>query len=140
MRVIVTGGRDKTSREDREMVFRGLDYYHNTIGITLVIEGGEKRGIDHWAEQWADSRDVHHVKEEADWNNIDAPGAVVRSRTFGSVTKEYNAKAGPDRNQRMIDDYNPDACIHFPGGDGTHNMIELSIKAGLTIYDGVDLE
>lgn len=34
----------------------------------------------------------------ADWDNLKTPGAIIRYRSDGTP---YNAKAGPDRNERM---------------------------------------
>lgn len=47
--------------------------------------------------------------------------------------RPYNAKAGPDRNQRMIDEGRPGLVIAFPGGDGTADMIHRAQEAGIEV-------
>ena len=40
-------------------------------------------------------------------------------------------KAGPIRNQRMLDDGKPDLGIAFPGGRGTADMVRRAREAGV---------
>lgn len=48
--------------------------------------------------------------------------------------RPYNAKAGPDRNQRMIDEGRPDLVVAFPGGRGTADMIRRATEAGIEVF------
>jgi hypothetical protein len=52
MRVLVTGGRDFSSYEDRMWLYAGLSLLHSMSPMTEVIEGGA-HGFDHHAMNWA---------------------------------------------------------------------------------------
>ena len=41
--------------------------------------------------------------------------------------------AGPIRNRRMLKEGQPDLVIAFPGGKGTKDMVDISIKAGVQV-------
>ena len=126
MRIVVTGGRDF---KDRDFAWSRLDTIHGTKQITSLVHG-DATGLDRIAKQWAIARGVVPIDCRADWDNVNAPGAVVRTNKWG---KKYNVKAGPDRNQRMIDDYKPDAAVVFAGGNGTADMTARIIKAKIPI-------
>lgn len=120
MRAIVCGGRDFT---DGATFFRAMDRIHSERKIEAIIEGGQRTrdaqgavvgGADFWAYMWATSRQIPHIREDADWNR------------FGRA-------AGPIRNRAMIEKHNPNACITFPGGAGTANMIRQSYECGLEV-------
>jgi hypothetical protein len=64
---------------------------------------GGARNVDTFAEEWAMSRGVPFERFDADWNR------------FGN-------RAGPIRNQEMIDEFKPDVGLVFPGGPGTADM------------------
>jgi len=42
-------------------------------------------------------------------------------------------KAGPLRNQRMIDEGRPDLVVAFPGGKGTADMVRRAEAAGVKV-------
>ena len=46
-------------------------------------------------------------------------------------------KAGPIRNQRMLDDGKPDLVIAFSGGKGTAGMMAIARRAGVKIIQPV---
>jgi hypothetical protein len=113
--VVATGGRDY---RDKDHVYRTLDKIHRLRNIRLLVEGGAF-GADHHAQCWARERGVPFKTEYAKWNDISHPDAVVRTRKNGT---QYNVLAGFWRNQKMMDDYNPDVVVVFPGGSGTADM------------------
>lgn len=137
MIVIVCGGRTFT---DEKGLYREMDKIHAETPITLVVEGGQRTrkrgqptgGADYWAFMWASSRNVAVVREDADWNNLDVPDAQPIRRDDGTF---YNKNAGRQRNQRMIDKYNPAAVIALPGGNGTANMKHLARAAGIKVIE-----
>ena len=64
----------------------------------VVVEGGAP-GTDALAKRFAESIDgLRHRQFPAEWNNLEAPGAVIRHTRDG---RAYNAKAGHDRNLAM---------------------------------------
>jgi hypothetical protein len=56
----------------------------------------------------------------------------MRSRR-ASGTKS-GKKAGPLRNQRMLDEGRPDLVVAFPGGGGTEDM-RCAVKAGVSVHE-----
>ena len=128
MRVIVYGGRwygrhaeeiglslaefeiaRERDRREKVHLYTVLD----SIGITELCEGGA-RGADALAGRWASERGVKHVTFKADWFR-------------------YGRGAGGIRNQRMIDEFGPDAGVPFPGGSGTADMTRRLQNAGIPI-------
>jgi hypothetical protein len=101
-------------------VWSTLDNYHGAYGISLLILGGA-RGIDKHAQDWAIDRRVSHMVLYADWD----------------AAPRY---AGPLRNQRMIDEGRPHACIAFAGGRGTKDMRTRCRKAGVPVLKIVNRE
>lgn len=127
MRVIICGGR---GFRDRRLAFQSLDKIHDRIGITMVIEGGQRifegrrpvGGADYWGEQWAISCGIPVQTVPADW------------RRWGSA-------AGPIRNDEMLRVWKPDAVVAFEGGPGTADMVDRALRANKRVYrvgrDGV---
>lgn len=108
MRVVVFGGRGFT---DRRMAYIVLDRLHATRGFTTVIHG-DYRGADWLARDWARAHEIPDEPYAAEW-------------------KRYRGRAGPLRNQRMIDEGRPDFAVEFPGGAGTTDMRTRCILAGI---------
>jgi hypothetical protein len=52
---------------------------------------------------------------------------------FPALWKTYGRRAGPMRNQQMIDEGKPGMVIAFPGGRGTADMIERARKANIPV-------
>src|SRR5690348_16842040 len=109
-RVLVCGGRDYV---DRDALYAALDRLHSEHRFTILIAGGA-RGADTLAAQWAEDRGIPTEVYMADWQG-------------------QGRKAGPIRNQRMLDDGHPDLVVAFPGGKGTAGMMALSRKAGIEV-------
>lgn len=107
MRVLVCGGRNF---RDRNILFAELDRLHADWGpFKSVIQGGAD-GADRLAKTWAEERGIECVTFPADW-------------------KKHGKRAGPLRNQQMIDEGKPDFAVSFPGGAGTHDMMTRITKA-----------
>jgi predicted Rossmann-fold nucleotide-binding protein len=111
MRVLVCGGRDY---RNVSAVRHALDVLHARRGITLIIEGGAT-GADQLAREWAQRRCIEFKTFDADW-------------------KALGKRAGPLRNQRMINEGKPDGAVAFPGGRGTADMIRRAEAAGLKVW------
>ena len=111
MRVLVFGGRDYG---DRQRVFRALDALHAKHGVSLVIHGGA-RGADSLGGQWAQERWVPVKVFMADWST-------------------HGKRAGPLRNQQMLDEGKLDSAVGFPGGVGTADMARRLAKAGVKAW------
>lgn len=110
-RLLITGGRDY---RDAATVNRALDRVLAERGIAVLIHGAA-RGADTLAAEWAASRGVPVEAYPARWE------------TDGR-------KAGPLRNQRMLDEGKPTACVAFPGGTGTADMVRRCEAAGVPVW------
>lgn len=121
--MLVTGGRDYANEA---FVFETLDAFNTSWPITLIVHGAAK-GADSLAAAWADLHRIPHTKDrfKALWSDLGAPGARIMAGKFGS----YNANAGKDRNQRMLDEEKPEVVIAFPGGHGTADMVARAERA-----------
>ena len=108
MRVLVCGGR---AYADRQALYDVLDKLHSLHKIETVIAGGAK-GADSLAEGWARERGVPTEVYQADWAGL-------------------GRKAGPIRNQRMLDERVPQLVVAFPGGRGTADMTSRARKVGI---------
>ena len=127
MRVLVCGGRDYNDHDavfgflDNFCVDNGLRYECDEYGNWLpkdivIIHGACPTGADSLADQWAVVNWVQFVEFRADW-------------------KTYGNKAGPIRNQRMIDEGKPDIVIGFPGGRGTADMLRRARAANIKVVE-----
>lgn len=114
MRILVFGGRDYS---DRGAVYRALDRLHEKRGISAVIHGAA-RGADSLGGEWARARDVAELPFPADWSGL-------------------GRKAGPIRNQQMLDEGKPDGAVAFPGGRGTADMRGRCEAAGIKVWEPV---
>lgn len=106
--VLVCGGRDFT---DKEYLFLKLDEFVKTLkGKDVIVIHGNAKGADSLAAEWALERMQAIVSYPADWDS-------------------YGKAAGAIRNQKMLDEGQPDVVIAFAGGKGTADMIERTKKA-----------
>jgi len=125
MKVGVTGGRDFTNRV---VIFGVLDDLHAISPISELVHG-DARGVDTIARDWAHDRGVNETPFPADWQNLDAPGAVIKCHPGG---QPYNALAGFTRNQAMVD-YGIEVLVAFPGNRGTRDMRRRATAADVLI-------
>lgn len=110
MRYLGCGGRDFFHRDrvDAELDAIGMD-----PEADLVVVGGAP-GADTLIEEWARTRRVPFLVHGARW-------------------KAYGNRAGPLRNQAMLDRWRPHKVVAFPGGSGTADMVRRAGLAGLPI-------
>jgi hypothetical protein len=110
--VLVCGGRWYSGRG----LWQKLDEFHNgTLGpITLVVEGGA-RGADKIGMEWAAAAGIACITYAADWS--------------------LGPKAGPLRNQRMLDDGRPDMVVAARGGVGTADMMARARLGGVPVVE-----
>jgi len=112
MRVLVCGGRDF---DDRALLEATLDRLHHAHVFTVLIEG-DARGADRMAGEWAESQGIAHEIFTADWETL-------------------GPKAGPIRNQQMLDEGRPDLVVAFPGTAGTDHMKRIAREAGIEVVE-----
>lgn len=125
MKVLVTGGRDYGSYEDRMWLYAGLSLLHSKRAVTEIIEGGAA-GFDHHAKNWAlwrrgcgDRIELTEVK--AEWERYSAGLKDGQKNPAGAIRNGEMAKMRPD------------IVLACPGGPGTANMVATAKAAGLTV-------
>jgi hypothetical protein len=83
------------------------------INVDAIIHGGA-RGADSMAGEFANETGIEEIVFPADW-------------------KMYGRRAGPIRNQQMLDEGKPDLVVAFPGGRGTADMVGRARTAGIEV-------
>jgi YspA, cpYpsA-related SLOG family len=127
VRVIVAGSRRITSEN---LVFAILNSLKDQIPIMEVV-CGQAPGVDTLGEVWAKKHFIPTTPFPADWNNIDAPGAIIRTSKYG---RKYNARAGFDRNQKMAE-YGQALILIWDGNSpGSADMLARAKALRLVIY------
>lgn len=115
IRVLVCGGRDF---QDYRLFARELCRVRDERGgISQIIHGGAK-GADWCAHLFAN-----------------AVGANIDEWIFCADWKAHGRKAGPMRNQRMLDEGRPNLIIAFHGGRGTADMVRRGRRAGIEVIE-----
>jgi hypothetical protein len=109
--VIVCGGRDFS---DLNRVWRGLDHFEEQYGSIGKLVHGGATGADALAAEWGERSSAKVVSVPAAW-------------------RKYGKRAGPIRNQRMLDEHRPNYVIAFEGGKGTADMCARAVAAGVEV-------
>lgn len=126
MKVIIAG-----SRKIHSLYLLKTAIANSGFIITEVVEG-EASGVDTLASNWADDNNIPKKPFPADWDNLLAPGAVIRYTKYG---KPFNANAGFDRNQRQADYGEALIAIRLhKDSNGTDDMIRRAKQKKIPIY------
>ena len=124
-KLLITGGRTYNNVTN---LYAVLDSIMKTHFITTLITGMAS-GADILGHQWAEERGLEIEEYPADWKNIEVEGAVIKHGAYG----RYNVIAGFQRNQRMIDEGNPNVLVAFDGGRGTADMVRRAKASDIKI-------
>ena len=116
MRVLVTGGRDFALPDE---VHRILFTIHQAWTIE-ELGHGDADGLDKLAQLWALRFGIVTAEYEVTQHQWDL----------------YGGRAGNMRNSRMLRHFKPDLGVAFPGGNGTKDMREKLIAAGIPTFVG----
>lgn len=140
-RILICGSRFWDDYELIESVLEGLwsQLDRDPIKRMTLIEGGAK-GADACAAKWAGGRGttVEHLQFLADWPTHAegwCPGEWCKR-------KSYCCRAGPRRNQQMIDEASPELVVAFKdgfnwlraGGGGSEDMVDRAIQNQIPYY------
>lgn len=112
MKVIVAGSRDW---EDRGLVYATLDRFPYPVDFVIY---GDARGPDAFGKEWAQEN-------------------IIPFRPFPAAWRTLGEKAGPMRNQGMVDYVKPGgALVAFWDGKsaGTADVIRRATKANLLVW------
>jgi hypothetical protein len=108
MRILVCGGRDYgLTIEEKYKMHVILSEYKHIYGDNFVIIHGVARGADSLSGKWAKANGIDVIEFPANWN-------------------KHGKRAGPIRNQQMLDEGKPNVVIAFRGGQGTADMVKRS--------------
>jgi hypothetical protein len=128
MKVIVAGSRHITDYQLVSSVITNTLAKYN-IQIAEIVSGCAG-GVDSLGEQWALENGIKVEPMPAEWDDLTVPNALIKTNKWG---KEYNARAGFQRNERMA--VYGDVLIAIWDGKsrGTKDMIECATKHGLVV-------
>lgn len=112
MKILVCGGRNYNNTDKFFSVI--MNYLKDLEPDQVTIISGMAKGADTLAANFAKRNGCRLLAYPAHWD------------------KEGKA-AGFIRNKRMLVEGQPDLVIAFPGGKGTANMIDISVKAGVKV-------
>jgi hypothetical protein len=118
MKTIIAGMRDF---HDYKHVMRAIKKAA-LLGITIdELVCGMAPGVDMTGYYFAKMARIPIKEMPADWDNITVPGALVRTRKDGT---QYNALAGPMRNEKMAQYADSLIAIWNGVSTGTGDMID----------------
>lgn len=101
------------ARGQRMLVFLTLQCLTEQRGPIHIIQGGAE-GADALAREWAQNNGAPFTTYTAEW-------------------RRHGKKAGPIRNQRMLDEARPEVVVAFPGGSGTADMVRRAKAASVEV-------
>ncbi len=137
MKIVIFGSRD----------FKDYPYLKQKMEEILIKHGweitsvlcGDAQGADALGDRWAKSQKIPVEHFPAKWDDLDTPGAIIKTNKFG---KEYNAKAGHDRNKLMGEEADAGVGFSKNGSSGTSDMHNLLEKLGKTsiLFDVTDYD
>jgi predicted Rossmann-fold nucleotide-binding protein len=130
MRTIIAGSRTITEIETVAAAVAASGFE-----ITEVVCGGA-RGVDLLGAQWALEHGVTvNSAFSAEWRDITTPGAVIKVTKQG---RRYNAMAGFDRNQKMVDYAEALIAVWDGHSPGTRDVINRARARGLKVFIQVE--
>lgn len=124
MKVIIAGSRGII---DYNIVCKAVE--NSSFDISEIVSGGAK-GVDKLGEQYAQDNNISLKIFKADWDNIDAPGAVVKQGQYGL----YNVRAGFERNEKMAAYADALVAIWDGKSKGTKHMIDYMGRLNKIVY------
>jgi len=117
LKVIVAGSRGYSNYD---FVKAHLKLLLDTRGKFTVVSGLEKSGPDMLGVRFAEENNLKWEGHAPKWDDLEAPGAVIKTNKYD---KQYNAKAGMDRNLAMAQTASILVAFWDAKSPGTRNMI-----------------
>jgi hypothetical protein len=119
MKILVCGGRTFGDTRPELIAFvKAMLKLHKKHGVEFTLVHGDADGADTLARAWAEL-------------------LRLEQRPYPVTDEEWarlGKKAGPLRNQRMLDEERPDAVVAFPGNRGTADMVSRARAVGVPIW------
>jgi hypothetical protein len=130
MKVIVAGSRDITDYQLVSQIISNTINKYN-IQVTEIVSGCAP-GVDTLGEQWALENGIKVEPMPAEWDDITVPNALIKTNKWG---KEYNARAGFQRNEAMAI-YGDVLIVVWDGvSNGSRDMIKCATAHGLLVLE-----
>lgn len=127
MKLCIAGSRSidgpQGLREVRIALRDAMERFGFTMDQVTHVISGMADGVDMIAYKRAKQLGIEVIPMPADWDNVDAPGAVVKSRYRGNKLVFYNALAGHWRNKAMAELADVVVIVWDGRSTGTKNMI-----------------
>ena len=101
MKIVIAGSRSITDYATMKKAILASNIWKDYGKKIVVYSGKEPKGVDRLGEEFATKAGLKIKAKPAKWDDIKAPGAVVRTRRDG---KQYNVLAGFWRNAEMADE------------------------------------
>jgi hypothetical protein len=126
--LVVAGSRDYNDYDQfRDQLEQYIIEYFPKESI-IFISGKAKKGPDDMIIRWCRENGRAWTEFKADWDDISAPGAFVKTNRLGV---KYNARAGHMRNAKMAEAGSHVLCFWDCSSPGTKNMIDEAEKQGI---------
>lgn len=103
-------------------MWKYLDFIGADQSNCLIVSGAAYTGADDLAIRFCEEHGWDWVEFPAKWEDLDAPGAVIRTNKRG---QPYNVKAGFDRNREMKEVATHLLAFWDYVSPGTRDMIAL---------------
>ena len=129
MKVIVAGSRQIMDYQLVSAVISNTLPKYN-IQITEIVSGCAG-GVDSLGEQWALANGIKVEPFPALWDDLTVPNALIRTNKYG---KEYNARAGFQRNEAMAQYADVLIAVWDGKSRGTKDMIKAARSNNLAVY------
>lgn len=126
--LVVAGSREYNDYEQFKDQLEQYLIEHFPRETVIFISGKAKKGPDDMIIRWCRENGRAWTEFPADWDDISAPGAFVKSNRLG---KRYNARAGHLRNAKMAEAGTHALCFWDCSSPGTKNMIDEAEKHGI---------
>lgn len=131
MKLIIAGSRSIRNYDVvREAIIQSGLWAKHKRSIEVVC--GMAKGVDLLGKEFAEKNGLVLHKYPADWDDIKAPGAVIRLQASTGLL--YNAVAGHWRNQLMADVADALLLVWDGKSTGSKDMFLRAEKKGLEIH------
>ncbi len=117
---MVSGSRDAMWEKHSLVITGALRKHTKDVALEdLLVIHGNARGVDSIISRLCQINEVAQTPYPADW-------------------KAYGKRAGPKRNQQMLDEGKPDVVLCFPymhkASKGTHDVRRRAKEAGIELH------
>ena len=130
MKLIIAGSRTITSYTLVRDAVVGSGFWKK-YGRDIEVVCGMAKGVDLLGLKFAKNNNLKWHEFPAEWDNLDAPDAVIKTRSDGT---KYNVRAGIQRNIRMGEVSDGLLAIWDGKSRGTKHMIDWATANKLEVY------